>query len=404
MGVRESAIYLRMEADFLPLGEDAFLFNPNEPLPHLEISPVSFKSNPLLALAAATVLATSSMGASNEVHPEATTVDLSFRTMRNWDVHLPAEVFSPIGASIPFAAAGEAGLKVAIEEGALRIDRDGDGEFDGRVQTPDEEKGSQLVVFRLNAGAENETSYAVRVANKGRWSFAPAGAMEGQIGGTRFLVFDQNGNGKFNDYGVDAMIVGRGKTASFLSSSIHVDGVLNEFSISADGMTASLAPYSGPTGKLDMGSDLDTKAKMRSVVVNSKDGKHSYELSRALGTDTGWGIIPGRMSVPAGDYIMHSAQVVLGKSHADMKTGRSKPISVKAGATATVTWGGPVNAEFAYARSGGEVNIGPNDIMYYGSAGEQYSNFMPLGSSPRFAIKEKSTGDVLVNAVFPGNC
>ena len=47
-----------MEADFLPLGEDAFLFNPNEPISHLEISPVSFKSNPLLALAAATLAPT----------------------------------------------------------------------------------------------------------------------------------------------------------------------------------------------------------------------------------------------------------------------------------------------------------------------------------------------------------
>ncbi len=253
------------------------------------------------------------------------------------------------------------------------------------------------MVFRLNQGTDDETSYAVRVANKGRWSFAPAGAMEGKVGNTQFMIFDQDGNGRFDDYGTDAMIVGRGKTASFLSNSIHIDGKLHSFSVSADGSTASLTPYKDDMGKLDLGSALTTKAKMRSVVVNSEDGKHSFELSRALSAK-------GGLSVPAGNYVLHSATVVLGKSHAQMTTGRSKPISVNPGETASITWGGPVNAEFGYKRGGDKLQIGPQDIKYYGSAGEMYSNFMPLGSSPRFAIKEKATGDVLVNAVFPGNC
>jgi hypothetical protein len=131
--------------------------------------------------------------------------------------------------------------------------------------------------------------------------------------------------------------------------------------------------------------------------VNSKDGKHSFELSRSL-------LSEGGLTVPTGDYILHSGQVVLGKSHADLKTGRSQPLAVVAGETTKIAWGGPVKAEFAYGRSGDTVRIGPADILYFGSAGEEYTNFMPLGSSPRFAIKEKATGDVLVNAVFPGNC
>ncbi|MFT5200369.1 MAG: hypothetical protein ACI87O_003048 [Planctomycetota bacterium] len=352
---------------------------------------------PLFLLVAGFLVATSALAgpANDTVAP--TEVDLTFRTLRTWDVHLPAEAFAPIGKSIPFAAAGVSGLKVAIEEGSLRIDRNGDGELDGRVETPSEDKKSQLVVFRLNEGTENESSYAIRVKNDGRWSYAPAGAMEGKAGNTRFMIFDQNSNGRFDDYGVDAMIVGRGKTASFLSHSIHIDGELHQLSISADGKTASLAAFAGATGKLDLGKELTTQAKMRSVIVNSKNGEHSFELSRAL-------MAKGGLSVPAGDYILHSAQVVLGKSHADMTTGNSKPVSVEAGQTATLSWGGPVNAKFSYKRGGDELQIAPGDILYYGSAGEVYSNFMPLGSSPRFAIKEKATGDVLVNAVFPGNC
>lgn len=351
-------------------------------------------SRPIFALATGALLAVGSLASTPT---ESMSVDLSFRTLRTWDVHLPAETFVPIGKSIPLAAVGEAGLPIAIEEGALRIDRDGDGVFDGRVEAPDKEEGSRLVVFRLDAGTPEESSFAVRVANEGRWSFGPAGAMEGTAGNTRFMVFDQNGNGRFDDYGIDAMIVGRGKTAGFLSHTIHVDGKLMDFAITPNGRSVSLTAYNGPTGKLDLGSNLDTKAKMRSVVVNSKDGKQSFELSRALGND-------GGLEVPAGEYLMHSGQVVLGKSTADMKPGRAKAISVTEGQTASLTWGGPVSAEFAYARSGAEVQIAPEDILYYGSAGEQYSNFMPLGSSPNFAVKDAATGKVLVNAVFPGNC
>lgn len=355
------------------------------------------QAKPLFLLAAATLVAASSFAATAKDTSTTTEVDLTFRTLRTWDVHLPAESFAPIGKTIPFAAAGDAGLRVAIEEGSLRIDRDGDGELDGRVETPSEDKKSQLVVFRLNEGTEDESSYAIRVQNKGRWSYAPAGAMEGRAGNTRFMIFDQNGNGRFDDYGVDAMIVGRGKTASFLSKSIHIDGKLHGLSMSADGKTAQLQPFAGEMGKLDLGKQLTTKAKMRSVVVNSEDGKHSFELSRALTAE-------GGLEVPAGKYSLHSAQVVLGKSHADMTTGDSKPINVGAGETATLSWGGPVNAKFGYRRGGAELQIAPGDILYYGSAGEVYSNFMPLGSSPKFAVKDKATGKVLVNAVFPGNC
>lgn len=358
---------------------------------------MKYQSNSLFVLAAASLIAASSFAGPAKETAATTEVALSFRTLRTWDVRLPAEAFAPIGKTIPFAAAGEAGLKIAIEEGTLRIDRNGDGELDGRVETPDKEKGSQLVVFRLNEGSANESTYAIRVKNEGRWSYAPAGAMEGQAGNTRFMIFDQNGNGRFDDYGVDAMIVGRGKTASFLSHSIHIDGVLNELVIGADGRTAALTPFSGETGKLDLGTELTTKAKMRSVIVNSEDGKHSFELSRAL-------TAKGGLNVPAGSYVLHSAQVVLGKSHAEMTVGNSKPITVAAGETSTLSWGGPVNAKFGYKRGGDKLQIAPGDIKYYGSAGEVYANFMPLGSSPKFAIKEKATGKVLVNTVFPGNC
>ncbi len=103
---------------------------------------MKYQSSPLSVLATATLFAASSFAGTTSDTSAVTEVSLSFRTLRTWDVHLPAETFTPIGKTIPFAAAGEHGLKVAIEEGALRIDRDGDGEFDGRVETPSKEKAA----------------------------------------------------------------------------------------------------------------------------------------------------------------------------------------------------------------------------------------------------------------------
>ncbi len=101
---------------------------------------------------------------------------------------------------------------------------------------------------------------------------------------------------------------------------------------------------------------------------------------------------------------MNSGQLALGKGHAELRTGRMKTVSVAAETTTTLNWGGPVEAEFRYHRKGDEVTIGPREIWYYGQSGEEYSNFMPLGTSPSFVIKDKKTGEVLVNAKFPGSC
>ena len=133
---------------------------------------------------------------------------------------------------------------------------------------------------------------------------------------------------------------------------------------------------------------------MRSVVLRSADGEMSFEVSKAKSA----------VNVPVGKYTVHSGQIALGKGHADLRTGRMSPINVVAGESVTANWGGPVEAEFTFHRKGEEVMIAPGDVMYYGRLGEEYSNFMPLGSSPSFAVKDKKTGEVLVNAKFPGNC
>jgi hypothetical protein len=331
--------------------------------------------------------------AAPEVSAAPVSVELSFKPYKDWSILLPDEQFTKVGEGISFPHAGGDRFAVKLEGTVLWVDRDGDGECDAKVE-PLERGETGLMVFRAQSPEGDERGYAVRLSSDGTWAYAASGAMVGELAGERLQLIDQNNNGRYDDFGADAMVVGRGKAASFLSRVVNLGGDLYSLEVSSDGAKVTATPYEGPAGEVDLASDLETKARMRSVVLRSADGERSFEVSQAKGA----------FKLPVGEYTVHSGQVALGKSHAQLRTGRMQAVSVSAGQKSSLAWGGPVEAEFLYHRSGDKLQIGPTEIWYYGRAGEEYSAFMPLGSSPEFIVKDKKTGEVLVNAKFPGNC
>lgn len=319
---------------------------------------------------------------------------LRFKAFREWNILLPDERSEVIGDTIPFPHIEGGGFAAELRGTSLWLDRDGDGTLDVEVEAAEERGQSALVLLRGEGAGGEDLRYAVRVSSDGRWSWASSCAMVGEVHGTKFSLIDQNGNGRYDDFGADAMIVGRGEVASFLSRVVNLDGELFELGVQSDGTQVELTPYQGDSGTLDLVSGFESEALLRSVVVQSADGELSFELSRA---EEG-------LLVPAGEYALHSGQLVLGKGVATLSGGRMAAFELGAESTLAPTWGGPVEAEVVAQRQGGQVVFIPSEIFYYGDAGEQYSDFMPLGSSPEFALKDANTGDVLVNATFPGNC
>mgnify|MGYP006928157618 CR=1 FL=1 len=328
-----------------------------------------------------------------ETRPVALSVDLAFKPYKDWTILLPDEQFAKVGEGIPFPHAGGERFAVKLEGTVLWVDRDGDGECEAKVE-PMKPGETGLMVFRAKNEAGADQSYAIRLTSDGTWAYSASGAMVGELAGQRVQLIDQNNNGRFDDYGADAMIIGRGKSACFLSRVVNVEGELYSVDISPDGTRLDAKPFDGESGSIDLASELETKARMRSVVLRSADGKLSFEVSQAKGA----------VKVPVGKYTVHSGQIALGKGHADLRTGRMQPITVVAGESVSASWGGPVKAEFRYGRQGEEITIAPQDVMYYGRLGEEYSNFMPLGTSPSFVVKDKQSGEELVNVKFPGNC
>lgn len=313
-------------------------------------------------------------------------VELAYRTYRTWKLELPAEGFTKVSRELP------GGFAVKLDGVKLLVDADGDGSLERTVEGKVDDRGVRTAVLVCRRGEERPTGFRLRDQGDG-WRFAPAGAAVGKLGETKLQLIDQDNDGSFDGYGTDAMIVGTGARAQFLSEVVNVGGVLYSIDVASDGTTLEYAPFEGETGVLDFATKLDADAKLLTAVVKSADGRRSFDLAAA----------PTGLVVPAGEYLIHGGKFGLGKALVEVQPGGAKPLSVAAEGTCTLDWGGPVRAEFAFQRKGGEIAFHPDYVWYYGAAGEQYVGWDPIGKSPEFTVKQKGSGAELAKAVFAGS-
>ena len=314
----------------------------------------------------------------------AGTAELRHRSLRKWDLQLPAEKLTPVGQGFSLEETIGKTFKVELEGTSLKIDSDGDGTFDVTAESPE-------AAVTLN-GTEGRR-YAVRLIDRGGWHYTAGGTLRGKIAGETIQLIDQNLDGDYCDIGEDAIIVGRGKIAAFLSQVIAIDGTLYELEVAADGTTVDYRPYRGATGTLTLGP-CDTKAKVLSAVVRSEDGRFCFDMAKEQ----------SGLTVPAGEYRLLAGIIGLGENRVTMQGGRSKSFTVPPGGTKELSWGGPVKAEFAYRHSGTQIDLSPEHVWYYGAAGELYAGWTPIGKSPEFTIRNKKTGREIAQAYFPGTC
>ena len=309
-------------------------------------------------------------------------VPLKMKVYRNWSIRLPAEQWATVGKGFSFKDGLGADFKTHLDGTALAVDVNADGEVDLKVDSP----GGYVILSR------NGRRYALRVKTTNQqWHFAPGGAMTGTVEGTRIRLIDQNNNGRFDDFGEDAMIVGNGKVASLLSRVVSIDSHLFEIEIDADGQKLGYRPYAGPASVLELATV--TKGKIIAAVVKSTDGKYSYGFTNGT----------AKMTVPAGDYALHSGTISFGGNTVKMKTGRALPVTATADGKGQISWGGPLRAEFQYSRTGSELTFDPNAIRFFGKSGEEYYAWAPLGKSPKISLHTKS-GREIAEAYFPGSC
>lgn len=311
-------------------------------------------------------------------------VELTPKVHRAWKFRLPEESWATVGTKIDLEDTLGRTFKTQAKGTALEIDLDGDGTFDTKV-----EGTSGFVVLK---GAD-KAKYALRLRNQGRWECSPASSMQGKIGDLRVRIFDLNGNGRFDDYGRDAMIVGRGRSGSYLSRVVSLpDGSLHEIEVAPHGRSLLAKAYTGEAGEMKL--DWPTSGKVLRAVVNSDDGRYSFEMSGATAKS---------MRLPEGNYILHSALVGLSDRRVSVDQGKGEGVEVDAREPAVMELGGPLTAEFGFAQRGRDYQFDPYDIAYFGRGGERYYAWTPDGKSPRIVVRAQKTGREIAQSWFPGS-
>ncbi len=330
--------------------------------------------------------------------PVAEHASLDVKAYRTWKIELPADPFQKVSGAIPIPHAGGAGFVVEPRGQGLAIDTDGDGEVDRELngrKDPDTQVRHARVVLTGKATDGGELRYPVRLKDEGAgWVWAAGGALVGDVGGVGLQIIDLDGNGSFHDVGRDAVVVGGTGVAQFLGETIAVGDGLLRVTVEDGDRGLTIEPFDGATGTLDIASEFGGKGVMLAAVVQSVDGRQSFEL----------GAHDGKVTVPAGSYRLVTAALGLGDARVDVDPARMKAVQVSGDATAKLGWGAPIRATFDYERDGGELTFDPRQVSYIGAGGERWIGWNPIGKSPKFQVKEKDTGDVLVDVVFPGSC
>jgi len=314
--------------------------------------------------------------------PQSGEVILKPKIKRQQKLMLPAEPATAVATGFHFEDGIGADFRANIDGAALLIDTDGDGKLETRV-----EGDTGFVVLTSNG-----LRYGVSLSAKPEWNFRSGSFVSGMIGDTLIRIIDQNHNGRFDDVGQDAMVVGKGRAAGFLSEVISVDGELRKIQVAADGSKLRFSPFVGEVGKLSLHAVTD--GKVMAAVLNSQDGRYSVHLSKQ----------DAEVMVPAGDYLLHSGVLSMAGSRVTMQAGRSKPITVASSGTQALSWGGPAKAEFSYEEKGDELVFDPTKIWFYGATNEEYRDWNPVGKSPLIVVTDNATGKVVVETRFPGSC
>lgn len=314
---------------------------------------------------------------------------LRYRALPDFDVILPDEAWRDGSAGIAIPHRGGAAFATAVDGLSVGIDTDGDGRIDTK------KKGASGYAVLKGTRVDGESfAYAVRLrvaAAGGSYSYASSGAMVGTIEGVPVQVIDQNNNGVFNDVGIDAMVIGQGNAAGFLSKVVNLRGQLYELDLDPTGSVATTRPYTGPTGTIDVRSGLKLLGALDAAVVSNPTRTISFEVA-----SSGNGVL-----VPVGEYVFSAGFASKGGDTARLASGKMKPFVVEAGARTSPQWGAPLIAEFGFTRAGEELTVQPN-VAFLGRAGERWHTILPDAKSPKLMIFDKDTDRLLATKRFEG--
>jgi hypothetical protein len=310
---------------------------------------------------------------------------LKYREHKNFNFVLPEDVWTPAAGGMRVQHPG-GGSFVTVKDGVkMAVDTTGDG------QTNDVVKGSKGFLRFQSSANGSKFRYAARFkGGNGTYTYQSSCSMSGTVGGVPITLFDLNNNGQFGEVGTDAMIVGKGRAAGYVSKVITHGGNLFKLEVTADGTSATVSPYEGAAGTINLAAGFKARGKLEAVIVSDGNGNTFNVAGRAA------------VTVPVGDYTIVAGTVKKGSATARIRAGKMDPVQVTADGAARLQWGGPLMAEFSHTLGAGKVTVDPKDLRYYGQAGEEYYGWAPDAKSPKFKVHDPATGREVGGFIFAG--
>lgn len=303
----------------------------------------------------------------------------------DWEYIIPDEEWSTINGPIfigpyEFRTSSKNDFKIEIADTA------------GREPKVGVNQSGDIVKLKAETEDGERWSYAIRVrgAASGGFEWSPAGIRRGSIDGKKVLIFDRNGNGIYNDIGLDAISIGGRPGAAMLGHVVQVDDQLFELEVDEAGASMRYRPYDGETGLLDVTSEFGLKADLECCVFSTLGGDMSFDLA---GTK-------GAIRVPVGTYELTFGFVSKGSDSAKIGKGKMENLSVDTEAGALLEWGDELEGRPMVRRGAGEVTISPT-YRIYGNGGEEYYDFTPDPMPARYELKDPETDKRIKQGSLP---
>ncbi len=292
---------------------------------------------------------------------------------------------------IPLPVKGKNGIAAMEDKNFLMVDADGDGKMETKIT------GGKpgFVTARLVYDDDTTSNYTLMIQKGDRmkgggWVYQRYCSMTGKVAGVQVSLVDDNNNGKYDDYGLDSVIVGNSIFAAPLSKVLNLGGKLFEVTVNESGTVIKLKPFVGETGYADLASGYKCNGKLMVAVIQS--GQNYFDVMASA-----------PVLVPVGEYKVVWGVIMAGKQMAMINTGTMAPIVVTAGQTTKTNWGMPVRLEANCSMSGGKLVVGGSNLKAFGAGNEEYVNFSPRRLLPQVEVQDR-TGKTIGKSAISEAC
>ncbi|MAG57274.1 MAG: hypothetical protein CMJ83_13355 [Planctomycetes bacterium] len=231
--------------------------------------------------------------------------------------------------------------------------------------------------------------------------FRGATVASGKVRGEKIEIHDANGNGSFNDFGVDFITTGKGKKTKCqpMSKYITLKGLFYEFKIDANGRALRTRPYDGPIAPLKFDYKANSKPSAMIAHGSAADDSYYYDLMQAVDSP---------MWVVAGVHNFHEGYIARGKGMKRqtlwIRKGRARAKEILVGQLNTWKMGGAGDGGFVFhfksetrkEKGKSLIVITGKDVKLFGSGGEEYARSMLGVYLPDVQIRKGKDGPVVV--------